>query len=1175
MISGNPMQSAPHSSGYWQLIWHQLLYADVLAKGPDVVILLAATVLVYRTFRERFLRVWIGGWVAYLVYRIMGTVPATRSSALLTVFSHLAYIAAVTMFAMAVLQYTRRKKWEWSIFVCGLLAAGAACVRGFWGEAPEALAVAEIVFSCAMAWIAALQLFLFTRGRRQIGVWLMMPPLLLLHPDISPGQVHTLSGLDIAIELLLGLSMLVIVLDHSRERTERLKLINAITSTIAGTHEAGPLVLSALDQLKMHIGASCAWYRQPVLDKLVIQQHIGLSENYLNNRRVLRMEESQSVRMIEQGMPGFYEASHSDAATLALFAEMHVARVVVVPVKGKNSIIGTINLGIPKLRSFLPEELSFLASVADQLGIALENLKMFAQVMRSQRQWISTFDSIEDIILVHDDTGRIMRTNRALLQRLGRRVHEVIHEPIGAVLPNVPHTVHCPYCEGPREQYVERPDPCFGGYSMVSTSSYSEGGSTELGTIHIVKDTTERRAAEERYRLLFEEVGEGVYITTGDGRILEVNDAFVRMLGYESRRELLNVDLGRTVYATPEDRERILGEIQTNNFIRNAETVLLRKDGSALTVLESSFATRDATGKIVRYQGFLVDISEQKRIENEIKRRNRELNAMNSIAVIGARSFDLDEILNVTMRQTVDLFSAELGSIWIYDQATKVLEARATFGAQNLASKVPRLAIAPELYELLVKSHPEALSEEHAELIPEQARRHFVEVGIASWMCVVLWIGEKPLGAIAISSRTAREYSALDRNLMIAIGRQLATTIDKVRLYEETTKAYDDLRNTQEQLLQSEKMSAVGQLISGVAHELNNPLTAIVGYAQLLEQEPLSTRALDFVQKLYKQTQRTRRVVQNLLSFARQRKPLKQDVDLRRVLDETLALRDYDLKLNNIGVEHEFSDAFPHVVADAHQLEQVFLNIINNAVDSMLEGAKGGLLRVTAATDEERQAAVVEFRDTGPGIKDPKRIFDPFYTTKTVGKGTGLGLSICYGIVKEHGGDITAFNHPDGGAVFQVRLPLTSQARSQESAPVVIPNEALRGKILAVDDEDAVLDLERELLSGAGAEVHCAQDGAEAIQLMQTHVFDAVVIDSKMPGEIDGADVYRWALKNHPELASRFVFTVSHASEPVVREFLEEHSLSHIEKPFQVSELITVLRRILGLQKAALAPNAS
>ncbi|HZP17074.1 MAG TPA: response regulator, partial [Terriglobales bacterium] len=142
-------------------------------------------------------------------------------------------------------------------------------------------------------------------------------------------------------------------------------------------------------------------------------------------------------------------------------------------------------------------------------------------------------------------------------------------------------------------------------------------------------------------------------------------------------------------------------------------------------------------------------------------------------------------------------------------------------------------------------------------------------------------------------------------------------------------------------------------------------------------------------------------------------------------------------------------------------------------------------------------------------------------------------------------------------------------------APAVVPKEALAGRILAIDDEDAVLDLERELLAGAGAEVHCAQNGKEAIRLLQLHAFDAVVIDSKMPGELDAGDVYHWALKNQPEIASRFVFTISHATETSVRDFLEEHSLTHLEKPFQVSELISTLRRILGREKASAVPSAS
>src|SRR5205085_8086101 len=248
-----------------------------------------------------------------------------------------------------------------------------------------------------------------------------------------------------------------------------------------------------------------------------------------------------------------------------------------------------------------------------------------------------------------------------------------------------------------------------------------------------------------------------------------------------------------------------------------------------------------------------------------------------------------------------------------------------------------------------------------------------------------------------------------------------------------------------EQLLQSEKMSAVGQLIAGVAHELNNPLTAILGYAQLLDQAGLDHRSADYVKKLFKQAQRTHRVVQNLLSFARQRKPAKQDVDLKKVLEETLALREYDLKVSNITLERDLPDDMPSVVGDPHQLEQVFLNVINNALDAMLESSSSGVLKVRGFC--RGNFVCVEFDDSGPGIKDPNRIFDPFYTTKSIGKGTGLGLSICYGIIKEHGGDITARNGENGGAVVEIRLPAATGIASQASESVPAKREtAIQGR---------------------------------------------------------------------------------------------------------------------------------
>jgi two-component system NtrC family sensor kinase len=426
------------------------------------------------------------------------------------------------------------------------------------------------------------------------------------------------------------------------------------------------------------------------------------------------------------------------------------------------------------------------------------------------------------------------------------------------------------------------------------------------------------------------------------------------------------------------------------------------------------------------------------------------------------------------------------------------------------------------------------------------------------WIWVVLWGKEKPIGIMGIASKEERHYSSNDENLLVAISRQLATTIEKVQLYEETCRAYEDLRRTQEQLLQSEKMSAVGQLIAGVAHELNNPLTAILGYAQLLEGAGLDPQSADYVRKLFKQAQRTHRVVQNLLSFARQRKPQKQEVDLCKVLEESLTLREYDLRVNNVSVEREIAEAVPSVVGDPHQLEQVFLNVINNALDAMVENNGSGVLKVRVF---KKDAYVcVEFDDSGPGIKDPSRIFDPFYTTKSVGKGTGLGLSICYGIVKEHGGEILARNREEGGATIAIRLLASEKPALPEPVAPVRRESLLAGRVLLVEDEEAVMEFERDVLVGAGAEVTTSMSVEDTQQRLRNGAFDVIVMNGRMPGGCSAREMYEWIAKNCPGLEKGLLLTFSTVTDAETRSFLQEHGVPSLAKPFEVADLISLVR---------------
>lgn len=1134
-----------------------LLPADLLAEGAGILVLLAAAILVYRSVRERYLLVWIFGWVLYFIYH-ESLYLAYRSvyARQLTAFGHGCFMVAVGCFVASVLLYTNGRRYLALIGLLCAVAIDVAVVRSLWFPGSESLLIAVQLLYRAMTLVGAIRLALFSRGRRELGIWTLTVMLLFLHMDETLHNAHYVDGIDTAIEIMLGLGMILVVLDDMNGRSRRLAVMTAITSAIADASDPSAMLSTVLEELRNYSRAQAAWFRSMEDSKLVMREQVGLSPQYQLDRRELNMTESYGARLLNDRIAanlrvGVFEPPIRQALTREGFDH-----VLLVPVSGKSQPLGILTLGLAHRRSYTPDEMRFLTTTAHEIGIAVENLRMIEQVVRSQKQWASTFDSIDDRIFVHDADGRVMRVNRSMVRQLGRTVSDVIGKNC-ATLSSKPST-GCPYCQR-RNSNAEGPDPVFGGYSLVSTSSYIEEGSAASGTVHVITDTTERREAEERYRLLFEEAQEGVFISTPEGRIIDCNQAFVKMLGYKDRQEVLALDIGNEIYQNAEDRKASHAAMHARGYLKNHEVVVRRKDGTTATLLENSFASRNANGVIERYQGFLVDITDKKRTEEEIRRRNRELAALNAIAVISTQSFDLDEILNITLRQVVELFNAETGAISIFDAESRTMRRRAAWGHRSEANMGEvSFPINESVWKDLLTSRTEIITRGDLSRLPTEVQAYVESEGLQAMLWVMMWSQENPVGLIGVSERHPREFSATDQNLMVAIARQLATTIEKVRLYEETTRAYDDLRRTQEQLLQSEKMSAMGQLVSGVAHELNNPLTAILGYAQLLEAEPLLDRARDFNSKLYRQAQRTHRLVQNLLSFARQRKPVKQHVDVQRVLEDTLALRDYDLKLNNIKITRTYSEVGP-VFGDPHQLEQVFLNVINNAADAMLETAKSGSISVTLYGAGDN--AIVEFHDSGAGIKEVSKIFDPFYTTKKVGKGTGLGLSICYGIVKEHGGDILAFNHPKGGAVFRVKLPFAlGQRRGDQPAGADVNNARLNGRILLLEDEESILEFEQEVLTGAGAEVVATSTGEEAIARLQKDVFDVVVMGATLPGGWQPSTIYKWLAEHRPGLERRMVLTVSHVDDPEARHFIESNSIPVLMKPFEVTDLLRTVR---------------
>ena len=277
-------------------------------------------------------------------------------------------------------------------------------------------------------------------------------------------------------------------------------------------------------------------------------------------------------------------------------------------------------------------------------------------------------------------------------------------------------------------------------------------------------------------------------------------------------------------------------------------------------------------------------------------------------------------------------------------------------------------------------------------------------------------------------------------------------------------------------MLQTEKMAALGQLVSGIAHELNNPLTAIMGYTQLLLGRGLGPGPLSEARKVYQEAERARRIVKNLLYFARENRPEQTRVDLNEIVERTLALRSYEMKVENIVVECELALDLPRTMADPYQLQQVVLNLVINAEQALLEGRGQGRVRIRTEhlTRTRGDRILLEVSDDGPGIPHDIawRIFDPFFTTKPAGVGTGLGLSIVYGIVHQHGGEVTFESQPGNGAKFSVELPVVSAAAGEPEDALAqdagAAQAVLTGRILVVEDEPTVAQLMADVLREEG-----------------------------------------------------------------------------------------------------------
>jgi two-component system, cell cycle sensor histidine kinase and response regulator CckA len=390
-----------------------------------------------------------------------------------------------------------------------------------------------------------------------------------------------------------------------------------------------------------------------------------------------------------------------------------------------------------------------------------------------------------------------------------------------------------------------------------------------------------------------------------------------------------------------------------------------------------------------------------------------------------------------------------------------------------------------------------------------------------------------------------------------------------VRDVSERKKLDDETRDIYHQLLQAEKMAALGQTISGVAHELNNPLATIHSWAErLTERETLDPAVRRGLDTILSESQRAARIVRNLLTFARKRQTTRAMVDVNQVVRETVALRAYEQHVSNVTIIDALAAGLPQVFADGHQVQQVLLNLIINAEQAMLSTNGRGILVVRTWHDPAQEAVILEINDDGPGIPDDlqPKIFDPFFTTKEVGQGTGLGLTVAYAIVHEHGGRIRLESRLGRGASFFVELPvggghlseLTSRLGQSKDEP------SRGGSILIVEDEAALAAAVADALQDAGYVVTHAADGEDALGLIKRQAFDLVICDLKMP-RLDGQQFHASLVRAVPALSKRVIFVTGDVAGTQAERFLQASGCRWLEKPFRLADLLKAVREGLAV----------
>ncbi len=599
-------------------------------------------------------------------------------------------------------------------------------------------------------------------------------------------------------------------------------------------------------------------------------------------------------------------------------------------------------------------------------------------IARSQRSFKELIDSFDDAACAASLDGTLRTVNKRVSELVGQpytaivgqKFFDLLDEPTrGSIEGGLARFLEKRHWTGTvRVRFKNNTRALF--FECVLNAIVKSG--EVVGVSVLGRDVTGQHEKELRFTELFETLQEGAYFSTPEGRLLDANPALVSILGYATKEELLALEPSR-LNLDPGEAPMLGRAADDRGGVRAREITLRKKDGSAAVFLESSRAVWDAAGKLIRYQGTLIDVTERRKLERQLLQqeefRRRLLESFPDLIVV----VDLQERFSFVSSRVRDLLGCQ---------------------AEDLLGKKI--------------SETEAHSPELITLYQD----------VASGARI---FGSAEYGARRRdgSGRTMRASASQ----FFDADAKLAGVIISIR--DITTE-----KKFEHQVVQSERLAAMGAMIGGVAHELNNPLTSILGVSELLQDSQTTEAARKQIAILQQQARRAAEIVHNLTYFSTPPTPGKTRVNLGDVVERTLNLHAYSLRKNNITVDFIREPGLPQVQGDPHQLMQVFLNLVLNAEQAIREARDRGTLRIRLGSSGE--AVWASFLDDGPGIPPAilANIFDPFYTTKRPGRGTGLGLSICKSVMKEHNGSVEAANAPGGGAVFTVTLPVASSSNS-------------------------------------------------------------------------------------------------------------------------------------------------